>query len=55
MSKVPTVKFNNGQTFPVFGLGTWKVGTPFIFKTSSIFFEYVKNIIDIFVCIDTMD
>jgi aldehyde reductase len=24
MSKVPTVKFNNGQTFPVFGLGTWK-------------------------------
>lgn len=24
MSKVPTVKFNNGQTFPLFGLGTWK-------------------------------
>ncbi|XP_023029516.2 aldo-keto reductase 1B [Leptinotarsa decemlineata] len=23
-SKVPTVKFNNGQTFPIFGLGTWK-------------------------------
>ncbi|KAG5888071.1 hypothetical protein JTB14_010045 [Gonioctena quinquepunctata] len=22
--KVPTVKFNNGQTFPIFGLGTWK-------------------------------
>ncbi|XP_044259860.1 aldo-keto reductase family 1 member B1-like [Tribolium madens] len=24
MVKVPTVKFNNGQTFPIFGLGTWK-------------------------------
>jgi len=24
MAKVPTVKFNNGQTFPVYGLGTWK-------------------------------
>ncbi|XP_969526.2 aldo-keto reductase family 1 member B1 [Tribolium castaneum] len=24
MAKVPTVKFNNGQTFPMFGLGTWK-------------------------------
>lgn len=23
-SKVPTVKFNNGQVFPIFGLGTWK-------------------------------
>ncbi|RZC35640.1 Aldo ket red domain containing protein [Asbolus verrucosus] len=24
MSKVPTIKFNNGQIFPMFGLGTWK-------------------------------
>lgn len=24
-SKVPFVKFNNGETFPTFGLGTWKV------------------------------
>jgi len=24
MSKVPTIKFNNGKEFPLFGLGTWK-------------------------------
>ncbi|XP_056648014.1 aldo-keto reductase family 1 member B1-like [Diorhabda sublineata] len=24
MAKVPTIKFNNGQTFPIYGLGTWK-------------------------------
>ncbi|XP_056648013.1 aldo-keto reductase family 1 member B1-like [Diorhabda sublineata] len=24
MTKVPTVKFNNGQEFPIYGLGTWK-------------------------------
>lgn len=24
MSKVPTVKFNNGEIFPTYGLGTWK-------------------------------
>ncbi|KAJ8961889.1 hypothetical protein NQ318_021507 [Aromia moschata] len=24
MAKVPMVKFNNGQLFPIFGLGTWK-------------------------------
>jgi len=23
-TKVPTVKFNNGEVFPIFGLGTWK-------------------------------
>jgi hypothetical protein len=23
--KAPTVKFNNGIEFPIFGLGTWKV------------------------------
>jgi len=23
-NKVPTVKFNNGEIFPIFGLGTWK-------------------------------
>lgn len=25
MSPTPMVKFNNGQEFPIFGLGTWKV------------------------------
>ncbi|KAJ8704087.1 hypothetical protein PYW07_013381 [Mythimna separata] len=24
MARVPTIKFNNGQTYPVIGLGTWK-------------------------------
>jgi aldehyde reductase len=24
MVKIPTIKFNNGQLFPVYGLGTWK-------------------------------
>ncbi|CAG9858486.1 unnamed protein product [Phyllotreta striolata] len=24
MGKVPTIKFNNGREYPVFGLGTWK-------------------------------
>jgi diketogulonate reductase-like aldo/keto reductase len=23
--KAPTVRFNNGIEFPIFGLGTWKV------------------------------
>jgi hypothetical protein len=25
LEKTPTVKFNNGIEFPIFGLGTWKV------------------------------
>jgi hypothetical protein len=25
LEKPPTVKFNNGIEFPIFGLGTWKV------------------------------
>lgn len=24
-ARVPTIKFNNGKTVPIIGLGTWKV------------------------------
>jgi hypothetical protein len=27
--KAPTVRFNNGIEFPIFGLGTWKVSQLF--------------------------
>jgi hypothetical protein len=29
LGKTPTVKFNNGIEFPIFGLGTWKVSQLF--------------------------
>lgn len=30
--KVPKIKFNNGQEFPLFGLGTWKVSNEIILE-----------------------
>lgn len=34
MVNVPKVKFNNGLEIPIFGLGTWKVTTSFLFYSN---------------------
>lgn len=42
MSPVPKVKFNNGKEFPIFGLGTWKVGLLKIWKLFATYWNVYK-------------
>lgn len=45
MSNIPTVTFNNGNDYPILGLGTWKVIRHDVLRENGVCFELNFNVI----------